>query len=135
MHALLKLNILVVEDNPIILNILKCFFARIGYTVDLASNGKQALDYFSQTNYDLIVTDLGLPDMDGIQLVKTIRQIEQKHHLKPALICGATAYNLDEFRKECFEVGFNDLIAKPIDYYFLKHLTLKVKRVGISKLP
>jgi CheY-like chemotaxis protein len=102
------LRILLAEDNPVNMLVAKRFLQKWKVTVDEAVNGKQALDLFGKNNYDLLLIDLEMPEMDGAQAVAAIRlQNEQI----PVVAFTAAVY--DDMHADLNRKGFTDFIPKP----------------------
>lgn len=105
-------NILIVEDNKLNQKIAKIMLEEIGCKVEIAANGIDAIELFKNNSYDLIFMDIGLPDMDGLQVIKKIRKLgKNKNHLP---IIALTAHVLEEDRVNCLAAGANDILTKPI---------------------
>lgn len=91
----------------------KLFLENSGLIVDCADSGEAALSLIEKHHYDLILMDLGLPGIDGIETTKKIKAYELAHNLAPAPIIAVTA-NADETNKSlCLAAGMNEMIAKP----------------------
>ena len=99
----------------------------INQKIDFATTVEEALHLISKYTYQLIVTDIGLPDATGMELVEEVRAMEQRRSLNPAYICGATAFKVEQYRTTCFVIGFDDLVPKPMNIYYLRHLVLKAQ--------
>lgn len=95
-HQTKPLHILLVEDEPILQKAMKFLLQQEGHHVDLASNGKEALQKFNP-NYDLIFMDVRMPEMNGIETTKAIRQLETYKHVP---IIALTAEGM-EIKEEC----------------------------------
>ena len=106
----LELSILVVDDDPDILTIIRDNLKLDGYKVLTASDGRQALDQFQRKAVDLVVLDLMLPDMDGIQVCRAIRQSS------PVPIIMLTAKDGVSDKVLGLESGADDYLVKPFDY-------------------
>ena len=104
-------KILLVDDEPDILEFLSYNIKREGYIVLTASNGKDAVAIAKQEHPHLIVLDVMMPDMDGIETCREIRQLEG---LKNVMVTFLTARNEDYSQIAGFEVGADDYINKPI---------------------
>lgn len=102
--------ILLVEDDPLIQKVHSMMLAKLGYAVELAANGKQAVA-MSDKKYDLILMDIGLPGMDGLQTSIAIREKHYLHFSTP--IIALTAYG-QSITEECLSVGINEVTTKPI---------------------
>jgi len=105
-------NILLVEDNLINQKIVILSLKNTVKNVDVAANGKEALDKFGTTRYDLILMDIQMPVMDGIIATKKIREIESSTNTQTPII-AITANALSGDRENCLAVGMNDYISKP----------------------
>jgi len=104
--------ILLVEDNLINQKIVTLSLEKYVRTIDIAHNGKEALDKFGTTNYDLILMDIQMPVMNGILATKKIREIEAStSSFTPIIAITANAMSGD--REACLAVGMNDYISKP----------------------
>jgi CheY-like chemotaxis protein len=118
------LKILLVEDEPIAMLVHRCMLEDMEYKPDVAENGKEALA-LATNDYDLILMDIGLPDMDGIKVTAEIRHLEKKENKKRSCIIALTAYSLEEVRDKCFAVGMDDIASKPIEANALQQLITK----------
>jgi CheY-like chemotaxis protein len=105
-------NILLVEDNLINQKIVLLSLKGMVKNIDLASNGKEALDKFGTSKYDIILMDIQMPVMDGIIATKKIREIELSTNTQTPII-AITANALSGDRENCLAVGMNDYISKP----------------------
>ncbi|CAK0775970.1 two-component system, sensor histidine kinase [Gammaproteobacteria bacterium] len=105
-------RLLLVEDEPFNQEIALEVLGEEGMTADLAANGADALKLVQQSSYDLILMDMQMPVMDGIEATKRIRQLPS-YRCIPILAMTANAFAEDKQR--CLEAGMNDHIAKPID--------------------
>jgi two-component system alkaline phosphatase synthesis response regulator PhoP len=104
-------KILLVDDEPDILEFLSYNLKKEGYNVFTANNGKEAIVVAKRENPDLIILDVMMPDMDGIE---TCREIRELPGLKDVMIAFLTARNEDYSQIAGFEVGADDYINKPI---------------------
>ncbi|CAN2041612.1 two-component system, sensor histidine kinase and response regulator [Candidatus Magnetomoraceae bacterium gMMP-15] len=109
-----NLRMLLIEDSKtnqqLLLNILKKF----GYNADAMINGVEALNILKKVSYDLILTDIQMPGLDGIQLTKIIRNIYSDVINHNVYIIAVTASALKRDRERCIAAGMNDYISKPI---------------------
>jgi putative two-component system response regulator len=107
-------NILVVEDNEINREIMQSQLTSLGYTIDTAINGKDALAKYQAKNYDAILTDIEMPEMNGYELTANIRRLEENtdEHITIFAIT-ASDYDLTEGRAKA--LGFNDYMLKPLE--------------------
>jgi len=106
-------NILLAEDNEINLEIMQSQLTSMGYKVDTAVNGKDALTKCQKKNYDVILTDIEMPEMDGYALTTEIRRIEKdSNNPIPILAITASEFDLNEERAK--SLGFNGYMLKPL---------------------
>ena len=120
------LKILVVEDNVLILKCLQHFFASLDLKIETATTVLEAIRLVEDNHYQLIVSDIGLPDGNGVELVEQVRALEKKEYRKGAYICGSTAFNLNQYKRICEEVGFNELTSKPMSIDMIQRLIAQV---------
>lgn len=112
-----KSNVLIIDDEPDIRELLTLTLSRMGLACDTAENFKQGIDYIKQNNYALVLSDMRLPDGDGIEIVKFIQRT--KPQLPVAII---TAYGNVEGAVNTLKAGAFDYVSKPIDLMMLKDL-------------
>jgi len=121
-------SILLVEDNVINQKIVTLSLEKIVKNIDIAHNGKEALDKFGTSNYDLILMDIQMPVMDGFLATKKIREIEAStNSFTPIVAITANAMSGD--RETCLAVGMDDYISKPfqVDILLEKMTSLLAK--------
>lgn len=111
-----KLNILLAEDDESFGNILRDYLSLNGYTVELCRDGQQALNKFREHDYELIVTDVMMPVMDGFSFVNDLRKINK---LVPVIYLTARNQKDDIIRG--YKSGADDYITKPFDSEVLLH--------------
>jgi CheY-like chemotaxis protein/signal transduction histidine kinase len=122
-------NILLVEDNSINQKIVLLSLKGKVKNIDLANNGKEALDKFGTTRYDLILMDIQMPIMNGIVATKKIRELEASTNLHTPII-AITANALSGDKEACLAAGMNDYISKPFQVeVLLKKMELLLKMV------
>jgi len=105
-------SVLVVEDNQINQMVLQKQLLKLGYLVDVANDGSEALEYLKKTIVDVILMDCQMPIMDGYAATIAIRRLENDNRDIP--IIAVTANVSDEDRERCFTSGMNDCLAKPV---------------------
>lgn len=108
----LPVKALLVEDHDVVCKVEAAILQQLGWSVDAAKSGAQALMYVSKICYDIIFMDIGLPDYDGLTLVETIRQTQNVNQSTP--IVALTAHSDDDTRKRAKSVGMNAYIVKPM---------------------
>ena len=106
------LKILVAEDNAINQTVAKAIFNQLGYPIDIANNGLEAVEMFQKKPYDIIFMDLQMPVMDGLTATKTILDIAKGNN-KTAFITAMTANAMKEDKKKCIDIGMNYFLSKP----------------------
>jgi CheY-like chemotaxis protein len=105
-------NILLVEDNAINQKIIILSLKNHVKNIDIANNGKDALDKFGITKYDLILMDIQMPVINGIAATKKIRELEATTNTQTPII-AITANALSGDKEACLAAGMNDYISKP----------------------
>lgn len=109
-----NLKILYAEDNLVNQKVTKFMLQKINAECDIAGNGKQAFEMFKQKEYDLILMDMFMPEVNGLESAKLIRNFEKESKTeKPIYIVAATANAFSEDKQKCLEAGMNDFISKP----------------------
>ena len=106
-------NILVIEDDSANQQVLCGLLAHMGVAVDVANSGMEGLQLFRKNEYDLVFLDCFMPEQDGFEVAKKIREEEAVYAKRHVPIVALTASALPETRKRCFESGMDDFIAKP----------------------
>lgn len=108
------LSILLVEDNLLNQKFATATLKKEGHEIHIAENGKVAVNLFKENKYDLILMDIQMPVMDGLEATSEIRKIEEnRSEKKPIKIIAITAYVMERDRKMCIAAGMNEYLAKP----------------------
>ncbi|MCH7408629.1 response regulator [Belliella sp. DSM 111904] len=108
-------KVLVAEDSSVIINLTKNVLMFEKYVITAVKNGKQVLEKLAKEDFDLILMDINMPIMDGIECTKMIRTLSDKKKASIPVIAitgNYKNYTLDDFKK----AGLNDYIQKPLDY-------------------
>ena len=121
----LPLKILVVEDNEINKKMVLYMLDRIGYRGDVAANGIEAVQASRRVDYDVILMDVQMPEMDGFEATQVIRQ--EKTSAGHPRIIAMTANAMKGDKERCLEAGMDDYLSKPVD---LRDLVRALKRSG-----
>ncbi|TDQ18658.1 PAS domain S-box-containing protein [Algoriphagus boseongensis] len=126
MGAAFPLKILLAEDNDLNLQLMTLMFEQLGFQFDIAKNGLEALEKVKSSDFDVVLMDVQMPVMNGLDTTRKIREIPGKEDL---VIIGLSANVFEEDRKKALQSGMNDYLTKPIrlailadklEYYFRK---------------
>lgn len=117
------LNILVVDDYPPALQILRQQLKAMGHQVTTAAHGLEGLYCWqNKADFALIITDCTMPEMDGFEMTRRIRALEQQRGASPLPILGLTAMSGAEVTQDCLNAGMNQCLTKPLSSNALQHL-------------
>lgn len=111
-------NVLIVEDNYINQKVLCAYLNKDYISLTVAKNGNEAVSYCNKSEYDLILMDIAMPEMDGLQATKNIRMKENGRNTHTPII-AVTASDPHENRHLFLEAGINDYISKPVNLKLL----------------
>jgi CheY-like chemotaxis protein len=117
------LRILVAEDNPINQKLIITVLSRLGYPAVLAQNGKEVLELVDQDPFDLILMDVQMPEMDGLEATRMLRLCLER---QPVII-AMTANAMDGDQDSCIQAGMDDYICKPVG---LDDLLVRLEKWG-----
>ncbi len=117
------IKILYAEDNPVNQRVTQLLLNQIGVKCDIAANGEKAFEMFRENQYDLILMDMQMPELDGIESTKKIRLYEKNKGItNPVFIIAVTANAFSEDKDKCLSAGMNDFISKPFKISELKKI-------------
>jgi CheY-like chemotaxis protein len=122
--------ILVVEDYPDSRRMLKFALETLDYGVLTAATGNEALSLAINNSIDLIVTDVGLPDIDGIRVVRELRKINDRLSRVPVIVL--TAFDRERCRQEALAAGCAEVLIKPLDFEKLQALIERLLSEGFG---
>ena len=125
-------NILLVEDNEINLEIMHSQLKSLSYNVDTAVNGVDALEKIRENKYDVVLTDIEMPEMDGYDLTSEIRRLEQGTQ-QPIPILAITASEFDLNEERAKSLGFTGYMLKPLDLELLKSKFASIELIRPQK--
>ena len=125
------LNILLVEDDPVNQMVLSKMIRTRGHRVDMANNGLEAIAAHEHNRYDVIIMDIQMPEMDGIEATRRIRKKEGVGKQTP--IIALTAFALQGDRERFLEMGMNEYISKPVRVEELLFIIEKVVKLGLGE--
>lgn len=108
-------KILVIDDDQLVIKTLARYLKTCGYTAEVVSSGEEAVKKAESNPYDLVIADIRMPGMDGIETIKKIREICQRKYNKKTPEIIITGFASDDKKKEAQEMGIEDYIFKPFD--------------------
>ena len=107
------IQVLVAEDNVVNQMVITSMLEKLGCEALIASNGREAVDMYGALRIDLVLMDISMPEMDGIEATALIRSL-QKMSGRSTPIIGVTAHALNEDRQRCIDAGMDDYLPKPV---------------------
>ncbi len=122
-----SVSVLLVEDNVLNQKLIFLNLSKFGYKIDIANNGKEAVDMVKNKRYNLIIMDLMMPVMDGLEATLEIRKLEEKLRYSTPII-GLTANTLDADREKCLAHGMDEYMAKPFELDLFLSI---IKKLGV----
>jgi CheY-like chemotaxis protein len=108
----LPMRVLLAEDNPVNQKVGIRLLEKLGYHPDLAANGQEAIDSVRRQNYDVVLMDMQMPVMDGLEASRLIVS-ELPEHTRPYIV-AMTANVLESDRQACMDAGMDDFLGKPV---------------------
>ena len=124
-------RVLIAEDHPVNQRITTCYMDKLGVEWVLTSNGSEAVEAFEQQRFDVVLMDLQMPVMDGLEATRRIRELEIASGGHTPII-AMTASVLEEDRRQCVEAGFDDYVAKPVN---LRELGERIRHWHLAPEP
>jgi CheY-like chemotaxis protein len=115
-----SLRILLVEDNRVNQRVAMTMLGKMGHQIELATNGLEAVEHWRQSDFDLILMDVQMPVMTGLQATMQIRREEATGAHVP--IVAMTASAMSEERDRCLAAGMDDFISKPVSYQVIQQM-------------
>ena len=125
-----SLKILVAEDEPVNRVLMSKMLKHLGYQADYVGNGAEALSASNQKDYEIILMDIQMPEMDGFSATREILKSRPKE-TKPVII-AVTALAKDGIRDQCAQAGMSDYLRKPVDAEMLRQVLDKWKQPASS---
>ncbi|MFA0823230.1 MAG: PAS domain S-box protein [Methanomethylovorans sp.] len=120
-----KARILLVEDNYVNQQVAQSMLQKLGITADIANNGLEAIEALEKIEYDLVLMDVQMPEMDGFEATRYIRDQQSSvldHHVP---IIAMTAHAMKGYKESCLEAGMDDYVPKPVSLQSLRRLLEK----------
>ncbi|MDD1750347.1 MAG: PAS domain S-box protein [Methanothrix sp.] len=125
------LRILLAEDNEVNQLVMLKMLKRLGYRADIAANGIEAIQAMERQPYDIVLMDVKMPEMDGLQAARIIRKLWPQG---PKIV-AITAYALQGDRERCLEAGMDEYVSKPVKMEELAEVLANVGCLGASREP
>ena len=122
------LRMLVAEDNAVNRQLAVALLAKLGYEADVVENGREALDALERVTYDVVLMDVQMPELDGLEATRRIRERFRSTH-GPTII-AMTANAMEGDREECLAAGMDDYLPKPIRLEELSRVLARCRPVG-----
>ncbi len=113
-------RILLVDDQPSILFVMSSYLEMLGLDCETAKNGVEAVQKVTEEPFSLMLIDLQMPLMDGLEATRRIRAHEEAERLPRMPIVAMTAYPFEGNRERCLEAGMDDFVTKPFEPAHLK---------------
>lgn len=127
------LRILLAEDHPVNQKVALQMLQRLGYRAEVAANGLEVLDALGRARYDVVLMDVQMPEMDGLEASRRIRTGQDSHPGRSAVrIIAMTANAMQGDREACLEAGMDDYISKPIRMPELRTALAKCQPHGVT---
>jgi len=110
-----SLRILLAEDNELNVFVITSLLKELPHTIEVVSNGKEAVERYEAEHYDLVLMDIRMPKLDGNRAMQMIREIEQRAERDTSHVVALTAHATEEDRVKGLQIGFDDYLTKPIN--------------------
>jgi CheY-like chemotaxis protein len=123
------LRVLLADDASAIRKLVACVLGERGHTIEMASDGREALALLRRQDFDLVLMDVQMPEMDGFRATAEIRRLADTNKARVPIV-AMTAHALQGDRQRCLAAGMDDYISKPMDSLELVQL---VERLGRSR--
>ncbi len=121
-----RLSALVVEDEQINQQILQAILTKLGHRSTIAEDGHSALKLLQKSKFDIVLMDVQMPELDGIETTRIIRNLDDYRHVRNIPIIALTAYAMAGDKDKCLAAGMDSYLAKPVD---IKALEKNLKRL------
>lgn len=115
-------RVLVAEDHPMHRRVIQVLMSEFDVYPVIAENGAKAVELYRVKSYDLVLLDIQMPELDGIETLSEMKTIDRIEGRKPPRYMAFTANVLDEHRKAYLAAGFDDMLNKPITADDISHL-------------
>ena len=126
------IRILLAEDNPVNQKVAQTMLRKMGLRADVVANGQEAINALQIIPYDLVLMDCQMPEMDGFEATRSIRQEGSKALNPPIPIIALTASTMRGDRDKCIQAGMSDFIAKPVQQKELAEMLARWLAIAIA---
>jgi CheY-like chemotaxis protein len=123
-------NILLADDTPMNLSLAVKLFTKRGHKITAVEDGRQALEAYQKGHFDVVLLDMFMPVMDGLEAARQIRAYEKNHNQSQVAIIAMTANDQPSDREKCRDAGMDDFITKPLD---IKQVTADIQKIVEEK--
>jgi CheY-like chemotaxis protein len=120
------LRVLLAEDNPVNQMVGVKQLKKLGCVVDVVKNGLEAVEAWQKGKYQAILMDCEMPELNGYEAARKIRELETAQNMSPVRIIAMTAHAMQGDRERCLAAGMNDYVARPVESKALKEALGKV---------
>jgi CheY-like chemotaxis protein len=127
------MRILVVEDNSVNQHLFNLMLQRLGHHPALVADGLAAIAAQVRHGYHLILMDVHMPQLDGLEATRRIRRLTDPSQATRPYIVALTASVMEAQRQACFDAGMDDFLSKPIDFAALRAIIEKVKEQTVPR--
>jgi len=110
-----QLSLLLAEDDLISRRLIRILIEKLGHKVNVVENGKKAYDAFVEGHYDIVLMDIQMPLMDGLECTRKIREYENRNNQPHVAIIAVTAHAMIGDKEKCLNAGMDDYLTKPIE--------------------
>jgi CheY-like chemotaxis protein len=110
-----QLSLLLAEDDLISRRLIRILIEKLGHKVNVVDNGEKAFEAFKKNHYDIILMDIQMPVMDGLECTRKIREYEKEKNLSKVTVIAVTAHAMKGDKEKCLNAGIDDYITKPIE--------------------
>jgi len=120
------LHVLIAEDNLLNAQVIVAFLSRLGHSSKVASNGLEALKVLSEEDFDAVLMDIEMPEMDGLDATRAIRNGDQKVRNPKIPVVALTAHALQDYEEKSYAAGMDNYLTKPVDINQLSEVLQQV---------
>ncbi|QAR32415.1 response regulator [Geovibrio thiophilus] len=121
---------LVAEDNPVNQKMVRLILKELGLESVCVDNGRKAVEAFRQGGFDIVIMDINMPELGGIEAAKLINEYEKANFFKHVPVIALTAYAIKGDRERFIEAGMDDYLAKPVSIDIMRETLQKHLKVG-----